>query len=365
MQMKLNSIFCSIAALAVLVSCDKTVVGTGLPAESCPIAFGGNLQAETMVTRAAVTVGLEEVADSFIVTGYKNSPTGWQDVMNSYRVCYVSNTYGSSVTNSAGWEYVGQGPDQVTKYWDYSATEYRFMGYVPKSATGKIDYSGSISQKKNGVVLTLSGVPRIAISQSGVMTTPDNVTVTERDFPLISRLWHGPAPQNEPVRMEFIKLYSKVCVYLMRAADVNATAISGTTLTKSGEIPLVGTVSVSYSIADTVASISCPDMTPANLTFNDIAAGYMVSPNVPYPLYPQYLLLADPDNQSDYALVCDNQKCYIPAELMKLEPGYCYTYIFKLTSPDNSSGTKSTVRSTNGSMDRYEVELSDVLRSVY
>ncbi len=189
------------------------------------------------------------------------------------------------------------------------------------------------------------------------MTTPAGVTVTEQDFPLFSRLWHGTAPQNEPVRMEFMKLYAKICVYLMRADDVDATALSGTTMTKSGgPIPLVGTASVSYSVADTTASISCSDMTSADIAFNDIAAGEMDSPNVPYPLYPQYLLLPDPDNESDYVFVCDNRKCYIPAALMKLQPGYCYTYIFKLTTP---ALTKSAVTDDGG---RYEVVLSDVLQ---
>ena len=358
MTLRLNILY-AVSALAVLASCSRELEAD-ICTDQVPIAFGSDLPAETQVTRAAAAVGLEEVADNFIVTGYKNSATdGWQDVMNSYRVCYVSNTDGSSVTNSAGWEYVGQGPDQVTKYWDYSATEYRFMGYVPKSATGKIDYSGSISPRTNGVVLTLSGVPRIEISQGGVMTTPAGVTVTEQDFPLFSRLWHGAAPQNEPVRMEFIKPSAKLCVYVMRADDVEATAWSGTTLTRaSGPFPVVGAVSVLYSITGTEASVSSYGMTSAELTFNDIAAGEIDSPNVPYPLYPQYLLLPDPDNESDYVFVCNNNKCYVPGALAKLQPGYSYTYIFKITTP---TATKSAVTDDGGN-GRYEVVLSDVLQ---
>lgn len=343
-----NTIICSASALAVLASCSRELE-TDICTDRVPIAFGGSLSAETMVTRAASIVGLEEVTDSFIVTGYKYSATdGWQDVMNSYKVCYVSNTDGSSVTNTASWEYVGQGPDQVTKYWDYSATAYRFMGYVPKRSTGKIGYSGSMSRNNNSVVLTLSGVPRIAIAQGGAMTTPAGVTVTEQDLPLLSRLWHGAAPKNEPVRMEFTKLYAKLCVYLMRAGDVAAQAVvSNITLTKqSGQIPLVGTISAAYSLSDPTLSVWCSNMTPADITFNNIAAGVMADANVPCPLYPQYLLLPDSDNESDYEftlyLDSENRKCIIPAEFMQLEPGYCYSFIFKLTQSD-ASPTKSPI----------------------
>lgn len=342
MTSRLNILY-AIAALAALASCNKTIVETDLPAELCPISFGGNLQAEKQVTRAASIVGLEEVADSFIVTGYKNSTTdGWKDVMNSYRVCYVSNTAGSSVTNTASWEYVGQGPDQVTKYWDFSATDYHFMGYVPTS--GKIGCSGSMSRNNNSVVLTLSGVPRIAIAQGGAMTTPAGVTVTEQDLPLISRLWHGTAPQNEPVRMEFVKPYAKLCVYLMRAANVDAQAVTDITLAKSGgQIPLTGTVSASYSLTDTTYSISGTGVTGGdNITFGSIAAEEMANANIPCPVYPQYLLLPDSDNDCDYTFTCAGRDCIIPAALMQLEPGYCYSFILKLTQSD-SSPTKSAL----------------------
>lgn len=353
-----NTIIGFASALAVLASCSRELevdICTG----QVPIAFGSDLQTETKGTRAASAVGLEELADSFIVAGYKNNTIGgWQDVMNRYKVCYVSGD-GSSVTNTSGWEYVGQGPDQVTKYWDYSALDYRFMGYVPKSATGKIDYSGSISLRASGVVLTLSGVPRIEISQGGAMTTPDGVTVTEQDFPLFSRLWHGTAPRNEPVRMEFMKPYAKVCVYVMRADDVEATAWTGITLTKAGDqFPEVGTISVLYPIAGDAESVSSSGMTSAELTFNDIAAGEIASPNVPYPLYPQYLLLPNPDGGSRYDFVCAGNKGIVDGALAKLQPGYCYTYIFKITKPTE---TKSAVTDDGGN-GRYEVVLSDVLQ---
>lgn len=357
MTLRLNILY-AVSALAALASCSRE-----LEADICtgqvPIAFGSDLQTETKGTRAASAVGLEELADSFIVTGYKNNTIGgWQDVMNRYKVCYVSGD-GSSVTNTSGWEYVGQGPDQVTKYWDYSALDYRFMGYVPKSATGKIDYSGSISLRASGVVLTLSGVPRIEISQGGAMTTPDGVTVTEQDFPLFSRLWHGTAPRNEPVRMEFMKPYAKVCVYVMRADDVEATAWTGITLTKAGDqFPEVGTISVLYPIAGDAESVSSSGMTSAELTFNDIAAGEIASPNVPYPLYPQYLLLPNPDGGSRYDFVCAGNKGIVDGALAKLQSGYCYTYIFKITK---LTATKSAVTDGGGN-GRYEVVLSDVLQ---
>lgn len=344
-----NTIICSASALAVLASCSRELE-TDICTDRVPIAFGGSLSAETMVTRAASVVGLEEVTDSFIVTGYKYSATdGWQDVMNSYKVCYVSNTDGSSVTNTASWEYVGQGPDQVTKYWDFSATDYHFMGYVPKRSTGKIGYSGSMSSNGNNIVLTLSGVPRIAIAQNGVMTNPDGVTVTEQDLPLLSRLWHGTAPQNEPVRMEFVKPYAKLCVYLMRAGDVAAQAVTDITLAKSGgQIPLTGTVSASYSLTDTTYSISGTGVTGGNnITFGSIAAEEMANANIPCPVYPQYLLLPDSDNDCDYTFTCAGRDCIIPAALMQLEPGYCYSFIFKLTQSD-ASPTKSALTDNPG-----------------
>ena len=56
--------------------------------------------------------------------------------MDGYKVLFTQGSAGNTASNTADWEYVGiENPTlsipQTIKYWDHSATSYRFFAYSP------------------------------------------------------------------------------------------------------------------------------------------------------------------------------------------------------------------------------------------
>ena len=112
------------------------------------ISFGGNSGTwqDAPTTRANET-GLEKISTSFKVWGYKttggNNTSGYdpyQNVMDGYLVNWTQQTANTTSSNTADWEYVGilndQNTNQTIKYWDYSATSYRFFAYSIPTVAG-------------------------------------------------------------------------------------------------------------------------------------------------------------------------------------------------------------------------------------
>lgn len=109
------------------------------------ISFGGNSGTwqDAPTTRANKETGLETISKTFKVWGYKttggNYTSGFdksQNVMNGYTVNWTQQTANTTSSNTADWEYVGIA-NQTIKYWDYSATSYRFFAYSIPTAAGK------------------------------------------------------------------------------------------------------------------------------------------------------------------------------------------------------------------------------------
>ena len=98
------------------------------------IAFAADEQQEATITRAATSLH-DKGVNAFTVWGYKNSGSsfeGVQAVFPGYTVNWQDNTATTTTTNSNGWEYVNQQSsgkeEQTIKYWDWSASAYRFFG---------------------------------------------------------------------------------------------------------------------------------------------------------------------------------------------------------------------------------------------
>jgi hypothetical protein len=92
---------------------------------------------------AVEETGLETISKTFKVWGYKttggNYTSGFdqsQNVMDGYTVNWTQQTANTTSSNTADWEYVGIA-NQTIKYWDYSATSYRFFAYSIPTAAGK------------------------------------------------------------------------------------------------------------------------------------------------------------------------------------------------------------------------------------
>ena len=93
---------------------------------------------------------MPRISKTFKVWGYKttggNYTSGFnqsQNVMDGYTVNWTQQTANTTSSNTADWEYVGIHNDklnanQTIKYWDYSATSYRFFAYSIPTAAGNI-----------------------------------------------------------------------------------------------------------------------------------------------------------------------------------------------------------------------------------
>ena len=120
------------------------------------------------VTRTDKTGGAaaDDLKRNFVLFGYKTMPspaTSPQTVFDNYQVNYTENTAKTTTTNSSNWEYVGfkrltadmtdnkgveynashaanaADAEQTIKYWDFSATNYKFFAY----SLGKGKLSGT------------------------------------------------------------------------------------------------------------------------------------------------------------------------------------------------------------------------------
>lgn len=184
------------------------------------IAFGGNsgkwqeadsrAWAQTGSRTGEGETGLETLFSSFRVWGFKtktdalrdggNGTAAIQKVMEGYLVDW-------NATDKA-WEYIGkQNPalnlTQTIKYWDYSASSYRFMAYAyedAKDANVTVTSSTDASQSK-----TEFKIP-YAFSDAATSTTT----------PYISELWvsnnqsTGQNKYGEQVKLTFAPLIAKV-----------------------------------------------------------------------------------------------------------------------------------------------------------
>ena len=151
------------AAALLLCSCshDDATVEQSVPEpveQGTPIAFSSNTQEEKSVTRAP----LKDKVQVFKVYGLKNNgPVGspystYQEVFPGYLVKWVANTAGTSTTNTNDWEYVNQqdvGQDEQTiKYWDWSASAYRFFGVAGADGTNEV--TGAYTNENQAYKLT-------------------------------------------------------------------------------------------------------------------------------------------------------------------------------------------------------------------
>lgn len=74
---------------------------------------------------------------NFVVEGIKTVGGSVVEVFDNYNVNWVENTADKTLSNTANWEYVGQGiltgktaiQAQSIKYWDYAASQYDFWAY--------------------------------------------------------------------------------------------------------------------------------------------------------------------------------------------------------------------------------------------
>lgn len=332
------------------------------------IAFGGNSgKWQEAGSRAWSQIGaragegetgLETLFSSFRVWGYKTKTDTHQDggngtaviqkVMEGYLVDW------DKATN--GWEYIGKqntflNTTQTIKYWDYSASSYRFMAYAYNNETKEVAASTDANLSK----ITFS-IPYVFSNDATSTTTP-----------YISELWAsnnqstGQNKYGDQVKLTFAPLIAKVR-FKFKYADgqepqiteisfkdsrwqKDATGKLQWTTAKEDITPIEGTIVISYPLSETntqvLKSWENPIVGPLELTIpyeeendpihqTDTYQKWYYMPPMDIAKYTQgtYIITANVNGNPVSATV--------DSKYTQWEAGCQYTYTFKISETNTS-----------------------------
>lgn len=311
-----------------LVGCSSGEDAVGQPPTPLPtetaIAFSGSMTEEE-VTRAGTPLH-ETGITYFTVWGFKNTgstsnPT-CQTVFPGYRVNYGANTAATTTTNSNNWEYILPAyPDQSIKYWDWSASAYRFF-----ALTG---YDNITKDETNGIYEIT-----ITADATNVGTTP-----------YYSKLWFSTnttaRPFGDPVTLEFMQPFAKVRFMIILADPDMPLKLENDDFrpTTTGEsIAKKAKVTITYPIkgSETTELFEVNSITQTLGSFNQRWTESNENNVLPATTENHHWETVIPiTNQGNYTykITVDGEEksCIVPEEYMNWLPGYSYTYIFKVS----------------------------------
>lgn len=372
----------------ILASCtsdDMTGIET-TPVEKTgtPIEFGG---LKAAVTRAdatgATAAGL--LGNNFVVEGIKVKGSSQAVVFDHYNVNYVDGSANSTLSNTNGWEYVGQtkhthssAAAQTIKYWDFSQDKYNFVAYSLGTATN-LTVSAIDPNNLTTAAYTIAGAADdLAGAYIADMVTAVNPTDFEKVVTIKFR------SLSAKIR---IALYETVPGYSVKDVkfytDVKTTATDGNaylyTTGTGNAFNNDGTYTVYYPTTDNTdtdynrAHLSfVADATNGTVTKKSYgplvnfvdkelgeATGNYLGRNASEATYAgvatdNYYTVVTPNESGteltlkvDYTLVstdgsAEEIKVYgatakVPAVYSQWTSGYAYTYIFKISNDTNGS----------------------------
>lgn len=312
------------------------------------ISFGGNSGSwqDAPISRAGET-GLETIATSFRVWGYKNTGgnktsgfTNPQNVMNGYIVNWTQ------TEGTGSWEYTGIENEelkttQTIKFWDYSATCYRYFAFSPANAkvtTTLLSEDGSTANNLNTATQTSFSIPFEYKEDATSSTTPyisdlwlsDNQNFENRKYGACVKLTFAPIITKVRFRFNYLK-DTKISITDIVFKNINdeLSPIKGNIIVR---YPITGAeTKASYNWKTTETgtepikfTIPYEEDTDLNHQATERKKWYYVPPlgdsNTPQGAY---IITATIDGKKSTAT--------IPAEYMQWKAGYQYTYIFKIT----------------------------------
>lgn len=336
-----------------------------IPDSSEPgIAFGGNsgnwqeAGARTGARAGEGEKGLETLFSSFRVWGYKaktdthqdggNGTATIQKVMEGYLVDW-------NATDKA-WEYIGkyntfQNLTQTIKYWDYSASSYRFMAYAYNDKTTEVTASTDANLSK-----TTFSIP-YAFNKDATSTTT----------PYISELWvsknqsTGQNKYGDQVKLTFAPLIAKVR-FKFKYADGQKPEITEISFKDSrwqkdatGKLqwttpheaitPIAGTIVVVYPLSETNTEVTKnwdnPKTGPLELTIpyeeKDDAIHQTDTYQKWYYMPPMDIAGYTQGSYTITAKVNGNPvSATVGSEYTQWQAGYQYTYTFKISETNTS-----------------------------
>lgn len=338
-----------------LTSCggDSTLMAPLTEAEEPPTEVGtvisfsaqeGAEQEMSQGARGSTRAGtpLSAIATQFTVWGHKNmryEAGAYSDkltVFPGYTVKWQEDSAATTTTNSNGWEYLlPSNPSQTVKYWDWSARAYRFFAvtnynevngangtYGPASAyeTYRYDIAADASDA--------AGIDATPYFSRLWFSTGDPVTYADKQF-------------GRPVTLEFLKPLARVRYIFKYTYPREGIALAEQAFkpTADTRIARKGTVTVIYPLdgteikewyettpdagGDEALTAFQEDYDPEN-----DRKTYTVSDNGWYVVLPNL-------TQGSYTLSVkvngETKRATVPAEYMRWQPGYSYTYVFKIT----------------------------------
>ena len=347
-----------------------------------PISFGSNSGAwqdapssrsPQRASRASGNNGLESLYTTFRAWGYKTTAanaTQQQLVMDGYKVAYITDGAGSTESNTNGWEYVGISNENLTtaqtiKFWDYSATTYRFFGYSPFNAKATVANTTS----------SFDGVSTPVVQVSFPFEYSDAATATS--IPYTTDLWlaqgsssptgsssggssSSVAQYGSCVTLTFAPIISKVrfrFTYPDGTDEITMTDIKFcdsrfVDSPETADTPLAGNIAVAYPLTgipkNSSPQFSWTEATGTNakglllLTtpYEEENASLHITPQVAeyekwYYVPPLNIV---PYEQSSYTVSAringQLKTAVVPAAFMQWKAGYQYTYIFKINDAD-------------------------------
>ena len=391
----MNKYFLYAASVLALASCssdDFLGENSGnVQNASSAINFGGDAG---KITRATSNTGdyVKMLDGQFKIYGVKKmSETQFVTVFKDYSVWNAAANTTTSNTN--GWEYVGAkgatnlgtgnislDKDQTIKFWDYSASEYRFVAGSPISAfTYNVPVTDESKEIKSATITGLAG--HINANEAGQAITTNPVYIAE---PIVVKKTKYQEPvlfsfkrQQAMVRVglyETIPGYSITEINFYKAGGSKAEAVNNIILTSGTENYFVGgsdvkgtitynwtgtTPSYTYTYDDTnltktqnwyagkfephnaLATVSTAAVAELYGKDNDMSTnGYFTVIPTPSATTAAPILI-----KCDYTLTSDDHSgetikvtgatAAIPAAFSKWEVNTRYTYLFKISQNTN------------------------------
>lgn len=334
------------------------------------ISFGGNSGSwQDAPTSRAGETGLETIEKSFRVWGYKNTGgnhtdgfTEPQKVMDGYIV-----NWNQPATGGTGsWEYSGiknqklNNTTQTVKYWDYSATCYRYFAFSPANAnvtttllqedgnssnqTGTTSEEGSSNQAGTTYEEGSTNQTDKASKVSFQIPFQYDESAKSSKTPYISDLWLSDNQNfgddkkyGACVKLTFAPIVTKVRIIFKYPENITNISIKDISFQQTtGEVPTEGNICITYPITGTgtqhvyswettqkgIINLSVPYEEEADKIHQTTERGkwYYVPP-----IWKQgtYTMTATINGKTSTAI--------IPAGYMQWKAGYQYTYIFKIT----------------------------------
>lgn len=359
----MRKIYIIALVLTLLPGCSKTdflETGSNSNGDSgCAITFNGK---STPVTKATGADAAALLGGSFIVNGAKTVNNSSSTVFDGYNVKWVEDSNGDYA-----WRYIDQqdatNSVQTVKYWDNNASKYTYVAFSKGGGNARFDNINLCNIGTDQPIYTVTGQPNN--DQLYPVYLADIVTVGKANFGQPVSISFRPF--RTKVRFgiyETIPGYSVENVTFYHTADIEYTGGAypvvfpdGQFMPSMGEFEYSvyssgddGRLSVQYALKEGV-------MYKSNIAFDALAYSSdgmlgTTSANPSYFLdsrgnsYIDVLPIGDHSGKLgirvDFTLVpldgSDSHKitvrdvmAYVPEEFVRWQPGYAYTYLFKIS----------------------------------